>query len=55
MNGFLSFTLWSNMARIGTMHTSDFNITMGGNLLYSSGVAALLYGIINGLIDLGGV
>jgi len=28
---------------------------MGGNLLYSSGVAALLYGIINGLIDLGGV
>jgi len=28
---------------------------MGGNLLYSSGVVALLYGIINGLIDLGGV
>jgi len=43
------------MARIEIMHTSDFNITMGGNLLYSSGVAALLYGIINGLIDLGGV
>jgi len=43
------------MARIGTTRTSDFNITMGGNLFYSSGVAALLYGIINGLIDLGGV
>ena len=47
---------WNNAhQRLRDSTFSVLNTTMDGNLLYSSGVAALLYGIINGLMDLGGV